>query len=71
MEHRLLVLLGLHPKVVTEALYVLCVKRKISLSKVIGIATSGAKQKAVAELLDPVAGEFYRLCREYPEHFKW
>ncbi len=70
MEHQLLVLLGLHPKVLTETLYALCARRKVSISKVIGIATSGAKQKAVAELLDPVAGEFYKLCREYPESFK-
>jgi CRISPR-associated protein (TIGR02584 family) len=70
MEHQLLVLLGLHPKVLTETLYALCARRKVAVSKVIGIATSGAKQKAVAELLDPAAGEFYKLCREYPQSFK-
>lgn len=65
-----MVLLGLHPKVLTETLYALCVKRRVSISKVIGIATSGAKQQAVADLLNPVSGEFYKLCREYPESFK-
>lgn len=70
MEHQLLILFGLHPKVLTEALYGLCVKRKVAISKVIGIATSGAKQKLTDALLNPVSGEFYKLCREYPEHFK-
>jgi CRISPR-associated protein (TIGR02584 family) len=70
MEHQLLILFGLHPKVLTEALYGLCVKRKIAISKVIGIATSDAKQKLVDALLNPVSGEFYKLCHEYPEHFK-
>lgn len=70
MEHQLLILLGLHPKVLTEALYCLCVKRRIAISKVIGIATASAKQKLTDSLLNPVAGEFYKLCREYPEQFK-
>lgn len=69
MKHHLLALLGLHPKVLTETLYGLCVKRSIAITKVIGIASGVAKQKIVSELLNPVAGEFYTLCREYPECF--
>lgn len=69
MKHHLLALLGLHPKVLTETLYGLCVKRSIAITKVIGIASGVAKQKIVSELLNPVAGEFYKLCREYPECF--
>ncbi|NUM64759.1 TIGR02584 family CRISPR-associated protein [candidate division KSB1 bacterium] len=69
MKHHLLAMLGLHPKVLTETLYGLCVKRRIAITKVIGIASGVAKQKIVSELLNPVAGEFYKLCREYPECF--
>jgi CRISPR-associated protein (TIGR02584 family) len=70
MEHQLLILFGLHPKVLTETLYALCVKRRVPISKVIGIATAGARQKVVEQLLNPVTGEFYKLCREYPQTFK-
>ncbi|NUM73795.1 TIGR02584 family CRISPR-associated protein [candidate division KSB1 bacterium] len=44
-------------------------KRSIAITKVMGIASGVAKQKIVSELLNPVAGEFYTLCREYPESF--
>jgi CRISPR-associated protein (TIGR02584 family) len=56
MEHQLLVLLGLHPKVLTETLYALCIKRKVAIGKVIVIASGVAKQKAVPKLLHPAAG---------------
>jgi CRISPR-associated protein Csx14 len=69
MKPHLLALLGLHPKVLTETLYGLCVKRSLAVTKVIGIASAVAKQKIVSELLHPVTGEFYKLCREYPERF--
>ncbi len=69
MKHHLLALLGLHPKVLTETLYGLCVKRGVAISNVIGIASAVAKQKIVSELLHPVRGEYYKLCREYPECF--
>ena len=69
MKHHLLAMLGLHPKVLTETLYGLCVKRGIAITKVIGIASGVARQKIVSELLNPVTGEFYKLCREYPECF--
>lgn len=70
MEHQLLVLLGLHPKVLTETLYALCVNQKMQVGRVVGIASGVAKQKCVYELFHPVSGEFYKLCREYPEHFE-
>jgi CRISPR-associated protein (TIGR02584 family) len=46
------------------------VKRKVPIAKVIGIASGVAKQKSLAELLHPATGEFFKLCREYPERFR-
>jgi len=70
MEHQLLVLFGLHPQVLTEALYGVCVRHKIPISKVVAIATAEAKQKSISVLLNPRTGAFYELCREYPEAFE-
>lgn len=69
MEHHLLALLGLHPKVLTETLHALCVKRKTPIQKVVGIASAVAKQKIISALLHPVSGEFFNLCRDYHLEF--
>ncbi|MFQ5639584.1 MAG: CRISPR-associated ring nuclease Csm6 [bacterium] len=70
MEHRVGILLGLHPKVFTESLYALCVKRRVPVSEVTVIATASAKQKTIEILLSSDAGKYHQLCREYPEQFK-
>jgi CRISPR-associated protein Csx14 len=70
MEHQLLVLFGLHPQVLTETLYGLCVRRKVPISRVVAIATAEAKQKSISVLLNPMSGAFYELCREYPQAFE-
>lgn len=59
-------MLGPHPNELIATLYGLCVKRRIATTKVIGIASRVVKQKLVSELLSPVAGEFYELCRVSP-----
>jgi CRISPR-associated protein (TIGR02584 family) len=69
MEHHLLILLGLHPKVFTETLYALCVKQGLRVANVIVISTAGARQKTIETLLAPESGIYYRLCDEYPEYF--
>lgn len=69
MEHHLLILLGLHPKVFTESLYALCVRRDIPVSQVTVISTASAKQKTIESLLTPETGKFYQVCREYPDYF--
>jgi CRISPR-associated protein (TIGR02584 family) len=65
MEEHLLVLLGLHPKVLTETLYVLGVKRGVKLSKLTVICTANARQKILNLLLTPGTGRFHDLLREY------
>ncbi len=69
MEHHLLILLGLHPKVFTETLYALCIKRGVHISKVTVISTASARQKTIETLLLPESGMYFRLCQEYPNHF--
>ncbi len=70
MRHHLLILLGLHPKVFTETLYVLSVSRAVSLDKISVIATESARQKAITELLAPQTGQFWALKHAYPDSFK-
>lgn len=70
MEHNFFIILGSHPEVFTEALYALSVKKKITVKDVHCVATGWAKKRITSNLLNPVSGAFYRLCREYPEHFK-
>lgn len=70
MDHHLFMVLGRHPEVFTEALYGLSVKRGIVVNDVHCVTTGWAKQKVTPELLNPVSGAFYRLCREYPEYFE-
>jgi len=69
MENQLIALLGRHPKVLTETLYALCVRRGVPITSLLAICTSKAKQRIIDSLLHPVSGQFFRLCREYPECF--
>ncbi len=70
MQHHLLILLGLHPKVFTETLFALCVGRSVAVDKISVIATESARQKAIDELLAPQTGQFSALKRAYPSSFE-
>jgi CRISPR-associated protein (TIGR02584 family) len=66
LQHELIALLGRTPQVLTEALYGLCVQEGIPISEVSAISTQEGRQIAIDKLLDPRAGRFYQLQRDYP-----
>lgn len=65
-RHLLVALLGRTPQVLTETLYALCVQEGIPISEVSVISTQEGKRVACDKLLDPRAGRFYQLQRDYP-----
>lgn len=64
-RHLLVALLGRTPQVLTETLYALCVQKGIPISEVSAISTQEGREVALDKLLEPHAGQFYRLQQDY------